>query len=199
MNSAPFEIIAGPFTVYAAPVSTAFPDVDTTPAVDWIKLGTSGADNYSEDGVTVAMAQTVEVFRALGSTGPRKAFRTEEDLRVSFVLHDSTLEQVKHALNGNTVATTAAGAGTPGTKDIGLTRGTEVTRYALLVRGISPYGDWPAQFEVPIAVVVSEPEIVATKGEAQGIAIEFQALEDLSASATERFGRLVCQNANALP
>jgi hypothetical protein len=199
MNSAPFEIIAAPFTLWAAPVSTVFPLVSVAPAVDWVKIGTSGADNYSEDGVTVTPSQTVEVFRALGSTGPRKAFRTEEDLRISLTLHDLTLEQVKLALNGNAVATIVAAPGVPGTKDIGLSRGQAVTRYALLVRGVSPYGDFAAQFEVPIVVEVGEPELVFVKGEPAGVALEFQAIEDVSASdPTERFGRLIAQNAAAL-
>jgi hypothetical protein len=199
MNSAPFEIIAAPFTLYVAAVATAFPDVDEAPGASWTKVGTSGADNYSEDGVTVQMAQTLETFRALGSTGARKAFRTEEELRISMTLMDLTLEQVKYALNENAITTTAAGSGTPGTKKIGLSRGTEVTRCALLVRGVSPYGDMAAQFEVPIAVVDGEPELVLVKGEPVGVALEFMALEDVSASSVEeRFGRFVAQTAAAL-
>jgi hypothetical protein len=198
---APFEIVAQPFTLWLAPTGTAFPDVDTVPDVGWTKVGTSGDLNYSEDGVTVTHGQTVEAWRALGSTGARKAFRTEEELRISLTVMDVSLEQYKVALNGNTVSTTAAGAGTPGFKDIGLSRGLGVTRYALLVRGVGgPYGDaFAMQYEVPIVVEVGEPEVVYVKGEPAGLALEFMALEDASAvDAKERFGRLVTQNALAV-
>ena len=36
-NSAPYEVIAAPFTVYAAPVGTAFPQVDEVPGAPWAK------------------------------------------------------------------------------------------------------------------------------------------------------------------
>jgi len=197
----PYEIVAQPFTLWIAPVGTAFPDVDTVPPGPWAKIGTSGDLNYSEDGVTVSLSQSIELWRALGSTGPRKAFRPEEELRISMQLADLTLEQVAAALNSNAVATVAAGAGTPGYKKVGLSRGTGVVSKALLVRGgLSPYGDtWAMQFEVPVAVEAAEPELVFVKGEPALVALEFVAIEDPdAATADERFGRLIAQHATAL-
>lgn len=197
----PYEVVAQPFTLYVAPVGTAFPDVDTAPGAPWVKVGTSGDLNYSEEGVTVSLAQSVELWRSLGSTGPRKAFRTEEELRISMQLADLTLEQVAVALNFNTVSTVAAGAGTPGYKKIGLSRGTTVTSKALLVRGgLSPYGDtWAMQFEVPVAIEAAEPEVVFVKGEPALVALEFVAIEDPDAATPdERFGRIITQNATAV-
>lgn len=203
MAQTPFEIIAQPFTVWIAPTGESFPGVGDAPAGNWTKIGTSGDRNYSEDGVTVTPAQTVEIFRALGSTGPRKAFRTEEELRISFAVADLTLEQVKHALNQNTVTTVAPGVN-PGYKKIGLSRGLTVQQRALLIRGQeSPYGegaadDWDLQFEVPVAVEVGEPEMVFVKGEPAMVQLEFLALEDPNAASDdERFGRLIAQNADA--
>ena len=43
-------------------------------------LGTNGARNYAEDGITVTHEQTIEQFRGLRGTGPVKAFRTAEQL-----------------------------------------------------------------------------------------------------------------------
>lgn len=195
--SEPYEIVAQPFTAWIAAVGVAFPSIDQDPGGSWTKIGTSGDLNYTEDGVTVTMEQAIEKFRALGSTGARKAFRTEEDLMIAFTVADLTLEQIKAALNGNTVATTAPGIGTAGYKKIGLSRGLAVTEYALLLRGAaaSPYGDdWVAQFEVPRCYQNSNPEIVFVKGEPAGVAMEFAALEDPdAASADERFGRLIAQ------
>jgi hypothetical protein len=199
-NTAPFEILATPFTVWRAPVGEAFPDVDTIPAGGWVKVGTSGDLNYGEDGVTITHEQEVSTHRALGSTGPRKAFRVSERQVVSFVLNDLSLEQYRTALNQNTVTTTAPGAGTPGTKDIGLSRGLAVEEMSLLLRAdVSPAGDgWKMQYEIPRAVEIGSPEVVFRKGEPAGLALEFETLEDTAASVeTERFGRLVIQTAAA--
>lgn len=197
-NSAPFEIIAAPFTAWVAPVATAFPDVDEAPGGAWTKVGTSGARSMTEDGVNVSMPQTMEGFRSLGSTGKRKMFRTEEDCLIGFTIADLTLEQVQIALNGNTVTAAAAAAGTPGTKTIGLTRGLNVTQYALLVRGPSPYmADGAMQFEVPVCVQIGSPELAFTKGgDPAGVALQFEALESGS-TESEYFGRLVAQTAEA--
>ena len=78
--SAPFEILNGPLTFYKAPVGEAFPLVDLEPpGGNWDLVGTSGADNYDEDGVVLNMAQEIEKIRMLGRTGVIKANRTEED------------------------------------------------------------------------------------------------------------------------
>lgn len=194
-NTAPYEIIAAPFTVWLAPVGTAFPLPSAAPAVAWIKLGTDGDLNYTEDGVTVEHGQTIEVFRAFGSTGPRKAFRTEEELKISLVLADLSLEQYAVAMNYNTITPTVADATNPGMKAMGLSRGMSVAQRALLVRGPSPYGDaWAMQFEVPRVVQSGNPKPVMRKGEPAGLELEFMALEDLEATVEEeRFGRLVAQ------
>ncbi len=198
MSNAPYEIVAQPFTLWVAALATTFPLIDAAPDGNWTKVGTSGDLNYMEDGVTVAHAQSVESWRALGSTGPRKAFRTEEELRISLVLVDLTLEQYALALNYNTVTDSAPSSGIAGFRKIGLSRGLDVPQRALLVRGIgaSPYGSgWTVQYEVPIAVQVSEPEVVFVKGEPAGPALEFMALEDSSAGdLSERFGRLVAMD-----
>lgn len=203
MAQAPYEIVAQPFTLWVAAVGTTFPEIDETPDGSWTKVGTSGDRNYSEDGVTVMHSQTVEAWRALGSTGPRKAFRTEEEMRVGMTLMDLTLEQYALALNYNTVTTVAADVDTGGYKSIGLSRGLDLPQRALLVRGVgSPYGAgsvqaWNMQYQIPVAVQVAEPEVVFVKGEPAGLALEFLAIEDPSASdATERFGLLLAQTAD---
>lgn len=196
----PYEIVAGPFTLWLAPVGTAFPLIDAAPAVAWVKVGTGGDKNYSEDGVTVAHSQSIEQARPAGTVGPVKAWRTEEDLMISLTLWDITLEQYATALNAAAVTTTAAGEGTAGFKKLGLSQGQEVATYALLARGISPYGDsYAAQYEVPRCYQSGNAEPAYLKGTPAGLDLEFTALEDANAaSASERFGRLVAQHAAAL-
>lgn len=200
VNTAPYEIVAQPFGLWLAPVGTTFPDIDADPAAPWVKVGTSGSLNYTEKkGVTVGHKQTVDLWKSLGSTGPRKAFRTEEEMKVSIELADISLEQYTLTLNHNAVTTQAAGVGTAGYKSIGLSRGLSVIQKALLVRGAaaSPYGaNWNAQFEVPIAVQVASPTVTFMKGTPAGLELEWVAIEDTSASnERERFGRLIVQNA----
>lgn len=197
-NSLPYEIIAAPFTVWYAPVGTAFPDVEETPPSPWAKVGSSGDLNYMDDGVTVSHRQTMELFRALGDAGSRKAFRTEEDLLIKLNLADLTLEQYKHALNGNTVTTVPA-ATNAGYKWVGLSRGFSVDTVALLVRGPSPYGAaWALQYECPRAAQTGNPEVVMRKGTPASLALEWTALVDPDAlTEAERFGRILAQHADA--
>lgn len=193
-NETPLEIIAAPFTVWRAPVGTAFPVVDANPSGSWTKIGTSGALNYAESGVTVKKTQSLSFWRALGAAAPIKAFRDQEGIEISFTLMDLTLEQYSAALNGNTVTTQAAGSGTAGYKSIPLESGLLVTRYALLVRGVSAHFDGVGQYEIPIVVQSGEPETVYVKNEPAGLALTFQGLRD----ATLGLGVLRMQTAAAL-
>jgi hypothetical protein len=199
--AAPFEILVGPLTIWTGPVGETFTDVDTTPAGNWVKVGTSGDRNYNEDGVSVNNPQTVELIRMLGGTGPVKASRSEEDLIITVTLHDWTATQFALAMNGNTAVNTPAASGTPGYDTLGLYKGVEVTQYALLVRGKSPEDDvnWNMQFEVPVCVVTGSPNPIFKKGDPAGVELAFTAIEDPDASSEdERFGRLIIQDATAL-
>jgi hypothetical protein len=200
-NSEPFELISGPLEAYVAPVGTAFPAVDEAPAVAWVQVGTSGADDYTPDGVTVTPSQATNTFRGAKSTGPRKTFRTEEDLKIGLTIVDHTLEQIQHALNGNTITTTPAGAGTPGTKKIGLSRGSSVKTMALLLRGPSPYmADGVLQWEVPLAQQTGSPTLAYKNGDPVGWALEWTTLVDPAAATDdEKFGRIVAQTHVANP
>jgi hypothetical protein len=131
----PLELISGPFDVYVAPVGEAFPDVDTTPAGNWFKLGTNGAKNYDEGGVKVKHGQKLSKVFTLGSTGPRKVLREQETMVVSFTLLDLSPEQYAKVLNDAAVSSVAAAAGTPGYKKTALRRGSSVSEFAVLVKG----------------------------------------------------------------
>ncbi|MDP3720767.1 MAG: hypothetical protein Q8T13_23645 [Acidobacteriota bacterium] len=190
-NATPYEIIAAPFTIYLAPVGTAFPPIDVEPDGDWTKVGVSGDRNYTEEGVKVSNPQTIAKFKSAGSTGARKAWRTDEELMISFELADMTLEAWKIALNGN-VVTNESGA----PRKIGMTRGRSVTQYSLIARGPSPYGDdFAMQYEVPVCIQTGNPEPVKKKDQAAALALQFEALEDPNATSDdERFGRIVAQD-----
>lgn len=198
-NGTPYEVIMGPMELYVAPVGEAFPDVDEAPAGNWDLVGTSGKQNYKEDGVTVTLSQTLAHFRGLGSTLPIKSIRSEEDVTVEVILADMALEQVALALNSNTVTTTAAGTGTPGDKAIQLYRGPDVAQMALLARGPSPYfASGYAQFELLKVVVEGEPAMVWTKsGDPVGVQLMFRAQADLTQAEADQVGVLRAMTAVA--
>ena len=192
-NDAPFEIIAAPAKIWVAPVGTAFPVIDVVPNQDWTLLGKAGDKNISEDSVTISHPQSVEVFRALGSTGPRKITRTEEDFMISFTLLDLTLEMYRRALNDSPITQVAAGAAIAGSRKLLLQRGRLVSQFALIAEGPSPYGDnWTLRYKIPILVNVGEPEIVFQKGEPAGLMFELQAIEH----ETDGFGEIEAQDAS---
>lgn len=171
------EIIAGPLTLWVAPVGTAFPTIATAEAAfdaAWEKIGTSGTRNYDDDGVTLNMAETVEEWIPAGGTLPRMAIRTEEQCEFTVKVADMTIQQLKRALNGNTV-TEDGGADTT---EISLYRGLDITDYALLCRGKSPYdAAGIAQWQVPRCYQSSEPEIEFVKGNPASYELTFRALD----------------------
>lgn len=186
MATSPYEIIAGPADVYVAATATAFPAVNAAPNGSWTYLG------RTDGGTTVRFSQNIELLRVDNRTGPIKAIRTEEGLEIETNLADLTLENFAKALT----TSVSSAAGPPATKSITLYQGSDVTLYALLVRGPSPYGNWNMQFQVPVVASVAEPEVTFTRDDKAVLVVQWNALEDpLAASAPERFGKLVAQSA----
>ena len=199
MSAQPYEIIAAPYTLYLAAVGTAFPDPGEAPAAGFTKIGSSGDLRYNEDGVTISLPQTIEIFRPVGSPRPVKAFRTEEDLMISLVLHDMRQEMMKYLLNGNALTDIAAASGVAGHRKLAIAKGGDVTQYAALLRGLSAYDDaMNVDWRVPRVILSGEPEIVGKKGEPAGLLFELQAIEDPD-YAGGVFGEILMVDAVALP
>ena len=146
----------------------------------------------NESGVTMTHTQKIDTATPAGATGPAKAWRTEEAMMLGCTIWDMSLEQYTTALNGAGIVTTAAAAGKPGHKMIGLSQGIDVTLYALLARGPSPYvANGNAQYEVPRCYQNANPKPAFVKGKPAGLELEFAALEDFAATdPIQRFGRL---------
>lgn len=172
------EILAGPLELWLAPRGEAFPALGEAPAGNWELIGESGTKNYTDDGVTLTLGQSIEKFTPAGGTLGRKAFRTEETVEIGATVADVRNEILAMALNDNAIDETT------GQTQISLLRGTEVTEYALLARGQSPYeagGD--GQFQVPACYMMSEPEVAYVKGEPAGVELTFDALDPDPAEA----------------
>lgn len=196
----PFELISAPFNVWIAPTGTVFPLINVAPAAAWVRLGTSGANNISEDGITVTHEEEIEEFRMLGATGPLKAARVSEALSLSFTLHDMTLEQYQTILGMNALVTTAAGAGVAGNRAVNLYKGPGSPPVrSVLLRGAGPYGvGWNMQYELRRCYITGQSEVVFQKGEPAGVEITLTALVDVTAPAGQEFGILRAQHAAPL-
>lgn len=169
-NTAPFEIVAGVCDIYAAPVGTAFPDVDDAPGTVWRALG------HTDGGVKVGHAQTIVELRTDQVTAPVKGVRSEESLQITFSLAEVTPENYALALN----QASAFDVPTVGNaKTISLYRGGfGVQTVALLVRGehLSPEGDFNLQYEVPSAYQSGSPEVDFVKDNKAMLACQFNVI-----------------------
>jgi len=188
-----YSLLTGVGSLYIAPVGTAFPALTASPASPWRSLG------ETQDGVDVNSDDKVELVRTDQRTGPVKATRTDETLVIKTKLAEATYENLADAL-GVDLTDTAPGSGTIGTRSIPLHRGAVVEEFAFLFRGNSPYGAYPAQYELPRAYCDEVGVLKYEKGKNAAIPITFKALEDLNAATeAERYGRLIAQDAAALP
>ncbi len=189
----PYEILTGVGELYVAPVGTTFPDLDAAPGASWRNLG------ITQDGVTVTLDQKIDEHRGDQETGPLKASRSEESATLETTLMEGTLENLADVL-GNTVTDTPPASGNIGTREVPLYRGSSVKEFAFLFRGSSAYGNYPAQYELPRGYFGGTTELKDTKDGNRAIGVEFHVLVDPTASSdTEKFGRLIMQDAEALP
>jgi hypothetical protein len=195
MATSPYRYIVGAGDIYLAPVGESFPDVDSTPSGNWEKLGSQGVYDYSADGITITHSQTLNQFRGLGSTGPQKVSRSEEEFTVEGELRDMQLEEYAKIINDVSVSTGSTGGGSD-TKEINLRQGLDVSEFAMLIRFDSPYGSGKAaQYQIPRVYQAAEPAPVLSKDGEAMLAFNFTALEDENqATADERFGQLIVES-----
>lgn len=179
--AAPFNVVVYPLTVYVAPTGTTFPAIDDDETgFDplWKKLGTAGAHDYDDSGVTTSHAGTTETFSGAISTVARKAFRTTEEFKLGFNLVDLSPEQYALIMDRAGITTVAVGVGVAGEKSFSVLRGITVETYALLARGLSTVEDSQNyQIEVAVCYQSGDPAPVFAKGAPAMLAVEFTAME----------------------
>jgi hypothetical protein len=142
-------------------------------------------------------SQKVELTRTDQRTGPVKAARGEESLKLKTKLVEHTHENLGDVI-GAAVTDTPPGSGTIGTRSINMYRGGVVQEFAFVFLGFSPYMDADAAYYVPRGYFDMDA-LKFDKAKNAPIPITFEALEDLNASsADERFGYLIAQDALAL-
>lgn len=192
------EIIAAPYTIWIAPVGTAFPVTSAEPGPAWQLLGSNGARSLTEAGVSVQHEHRwSSPPPPAGQTAATVAMMESEDLRIRLELLDLTIEQYAVALGANAITSLPRLPGVHGTRTIGLSIGPgSAPEFALLARGPSPYVEGLlAQYEVPRCHEAGSPQVVFRRGVPAGLSLEFRALPDpAAASEVTRFGRLIAQD-----
>jgi hypothetical protein len=191
--SAPYEIVAAPYTAWLAPAGTASPkltEAESEFKTPWKKVGTSGDLDYSEAGVTVTHSQTIATFLGAGSTVPRKAWRTDESLEVAFELADVSPTQYALVLDNRSITVVAGVTGTGekiGEEKFSLYKGIQVYAYALLLRGPSSVEEnLPAQYYVPACYQAANPAPkYSLKGGPAMLALQFAQLMQTPGVAPE--------------
>lgn len=190
-SSQPYALLVGVGTFYVGPANEPKPELDADPAGNWRDMG------LTDGGLTATKTQNIEKFSADQRTGNLKAVRTEEGMKYETNLQEATLENLADVING-TVTLTAAGAGQIGEKSMTLYKGATVEEFAVLYRGDSAYGDFPAQLYCPRGFFDEDVGMEFTKDGKTLIPVMFDALEDLNAATPEdRFGQFDEQTADA--
>lgn len=196
-NTIPYEILVGSGTAYIAPVGTALPPIGGLIEAPWVKIGAAGDLNYDEDtGVEFTVTEDVKEWAPLGSNSPVKQFRTVEGVGVKLEVADMTLEQLRYALNFNSVAVVPAAGGAVAHRKIGLSKGMNLITYALLVRyNVTPYqAEGIMEYRHTRVQQRGEFKPIAKKGEPMLTLLEFKALVDPNAAEAERLGVWVAQD-----
>lgn len=177
------EVVGTPYSVYVAPVGTAFPNIDAAPSTAWTQLGVNGINNQGANGVVVNLGETVSDFVPAGSTLPVKSWRTDEAMSVAFSLVDMTIEAMSTILDNALITTVAATTAVGAYKSIKLKRGINVATWALIVRGLSPYDDGTglnAQYNFTRVSQAGSQAPTYVKGTPSELAVEFKIMDDVS-------------------
>lgn len=190
---APLQVFAqGAVDVYLAPTGTAEPLLNVAPPGSFVKIGTAGSLDYTEDGVTVTKSTENNTIYGSGGYGVRKVYRTREGLVIGLTVMDATLETYRDAFNQAVVTAAMIGAGPSADKSIPLVENVATPTYrTLLIRmANSPYLDGGSvQWWVPLVYQTGTITTQYRKAEPVGITLEFTAIQD----TTGGFGKMRAQ------
>lgn len=205
VSNAPFEVVAFPYVCWLAVAGTAMPTLAEIKTAEeeakpkltgWNRVGTSGALNYNESGVTVNQPQTVQTFVGAGATMPRKAWRTDEAIEVSFELVDLSAKQAAYAAFDDVTVTTVAGvtgsAEKPGEEHFSLYKGPKLYYYAMVLAGISPMdAELYACYYMPACYQSASPSVkYSLKGGPAMLALQYTSIIQTVGAYPEWHGQI---------
>ena len=128
-------IFAGAATVYVAPVNEALPEIDdltppavtVTPAGNWVEV------EFIADTVGLSASEEIQHVRVLASDLPVKAFKTEEEIEVTFASQDRSLAALGQFHGAFTaLSAVAAGADQSAQDQMGIGDGS-IKEFAMLI------------------------------------------------------------------
>lgn len=179
MTRSTAEVLLGPGTFYTAPFGEAFPANPTVAvAGNWIDPG------YSDDGWNLVADLTYEFFTPAEEIDPIATIKMAQEIHVRGLVVQFSLENLKLALGGGTIATDV---GPPATQTYTPPASNAFNYFAALFRTKAPESapgntDW-RDVKVPRVLSVSSLDIPHTKGaNPSAVALDFRAIKD-SASA----------------
>lgn len=163
------NVLVGLAQVYTAPSATAFPDDDdATWASPWTHIGAT------EEGVTFVFTQNTNDIRIEEQSTPVLVPVDTSDIQVQAALSEDTLETMKLAYGGGTIATVAPGVGQIGKKT--LTLASSLTRLTLGLEGINPAGFY-RRIQVPaILSVANVTSVYRRAANARRYGVSFRAV-----------------------
>ena len=189
-GNAPFEMIRGvPLDIWLGPVAEAIPDVDNTPAGNFVTIGkTDGDQTLDVQGPNTYWSDNTQ-------QGDTAAVRPHEMVICTFTLIDLTLENQARIMDSVSDVTTDAGP--PSVRQMPLQRGGVPANYVMLMRSLtaSPYGAFPAMYVLPIGTFDSIEPLTFGQDQRAEFAVEFHVMADPTQAAGDEMGYLIAQDA----
>ena len=119
---------------------------------------------YGEEGIDIALGQTVELQRLLRDQIPVRGYRTAEEFSLTYRNLDMTVDTLAFLMNQRMVTNVAASTDRVGYKTGEMERGVDVTYNSLLVQfNSADFLGGKAQFYLPRTFVTSNIDFSLTK------------------------------------
>lgn len=179
IGSQPFDTVVGPGSIWVSPVATAYPAVDlAVPAAPWVSLG------ETDGGLEFTAKRSTKAHFTDQSFAPKKTTVDSKGVELSFTLAQVTLERLATVLDGQTITTVAAAAGTAGYRSLTLSSLATLPQYAMLVRVPSPYADGYLQYQMPCVSPSGDQKLSYKKDAMTLIPTTWDVLEDPATPGT---------------
>jgi hypothetical protein len=172
-NVTPYNLVIGPGQVWVGPVGETFPDVDETPAGNWVDLGKTEGD------VVINHVRATVAIRTNQSAMPQKEALVSADETVTFSLAEIDQEAYAKILQDVTVTTTAAGAGTPGVKSFAISPSYSKV-FAWLIRVPSAHEDGYTDYQYDRGSVAGDHGLAYSRGAKTIIPVEVHMFESIA-------------------
>lgn len=149
------NVLVGQATGYTAPANTARPLDTLAEGATWLSPWVYWGG--TEEGVQLLVGSETGEVRIEEQATPVLIPKTATNVRVRVTLSEDTLETMKLAYGGGTIATVAAASGQPGKKT--LTLSDSLDQLALGFEGLNKDGFWRRLY-IPKVLSVADVETV---------------------------------------